>query len=330
MDTVVPTGETRWRCGRVTDGIEGESIHGTGTIDGKSALAAQIYAGYLLNTGLQPLHGTIVVAATVAGEDGCSIGTRHLMGRTLQDLGVRPDVAILGEPTGLALCAGHNGWVEVDVRIEGRQRIEVRQAASNVYITQRFVNNVDPPQERNDNVVSKPVYDNNGETFEAKLCVCCAIQTGEQPADRVNVVRERMRQALGAPGDLKVEVNVHIERQRLYTGLITEVKKVVYPWNADLNDTILRRGRDALLNHGWKEVAIRRWEYPRVRCGTAGSFLVNENHVPTFGFGPGDERITQAWTTPIDTDEIVDAAFGTAALARSFTSSARSGWASRA
>jgi acetylornithine deacetylase/succinyl-diaminopimelate desuccinylase-like protein len=43
---------------------------------------------------------------------------------------MQPAYAVLGEPTGLGLCYGHDGWVRLDCRIKGADRHTVRQAAT--------------------------------------------------------------------------------------------------------------------------------------------------------------------------------------------------------
>ena len=49
-------------------------------------------------------------------ENGASIGVRGLIEQTLPELKLKPDYAILGEPTGLGLYYGHDGWIEVDLQ----------------------------------------------------------------------------------------------------------------------------------------------------------------------------------------------------------------------
>ena len=57
--------------------IENERVYGLGASDCKGGLAAQVYAGDLLKRSLLPLQGNLVVAATVAEENGRSLGRSH-------------------------------------------------------------------------------------------------------------------------------------------------------------------------------------------------------------------------------------------------------------
>lgn len=72
LDTVKPSDHDPVRLG------EGR-LFGTGAADCKGGLAAQVFAGALLRRSLLPLQGNLVVAATVAEENGCSTGVRTLM-----------------------------------------------------------------------------------------------------------------------------------------------------------------------------------------------------------------------------------------------------------
>ena len=104
-----------------------DGLPGPGPADCKGGLAAQVYAGALLKRSLLPLRGNLVVAATVAEENGASAGVRALLERRLPELSLQPAYAILGEPTDLGLYYGHDGWVEFDILVEGAEPVPGRR-----------------------------------------------------------------------------------------------------------------------------------------------------------------------------------------------------------
>ena len=115
MDTVEPNGTDTWNGSPFSGEIVDGRIVGVGAADCKSGLVSQVYAGHVLDTTGLPLRGNIVVAATVAEENGCSVGVQHLLDTTLPHLGMEPKFVVLGEPTTLKVCYGHDGWVGVDI-----------------------------------------------------------------------------------------------------------------------------------------------------------------------------------------------------------------------
>ena len=74
MDTVPPGSEAAWHDSPYSGKIDSGRLHGRGAADCKAGLAAQVFAGALLKRSLLPLRGTLVVAATVAEENGLSVG----------------------------------------------------------------------------------------------------------------------------------------------------------------------------------------------------------------------------------------------------------------
>jgi len=87
-------------------------IYGRGSADMKSGIAAMCTAA--LQGGGTDARRQIVVTA-VADEEYESLGMRALI-----ESGVRADVAIITEPTRLAICPAHRGFVWMDVTFRGR------------------------------------------------------------------------------------------------------------------------------------------------------------------------------------------------------------------
>ena len=88
-------------------------LWGRGATDMKGGVAAMCAAAWR-GREAGALAGDVVIAA-VADEEWASIGTRDLLAR-----GVRADVAIVTEPTRLAVCPAHRGFAWVEVAVHGR------------------------------------------------------------------------------------------------------------------------------------------------------------------------------------------------------------------
>lgn len=94
--------------------MDGDTIHGLGTSDMKGGCAAMLEAwlGLMqLPPEQRPHVGLIFVVDEEENGDGANAFLRHR----------RPDWAIIGEPTSLAACFAHYGYLEVGLHTRGTQ-----------------------------------------------------------------------------------------------------------------------------------------------------------------------------------------------------------------
>ncbi|MCB1310853.1 MAG: acetylornithine deacetylase [Sedimentitalea sp.] len=112
---VVPVADQDWTGDPFVLRRDRDRLYGRGTCDMKGFIAAAVvaardYAGLDLR---RPLH----FAFTYDEEVGC-LGARALVPE-LQRRGIRPAMAIIGEPTGMQVIEGHKGCCEYTVRFSG-------------------------------------------------------------------------------------------------------------------------------------------------------------------------------------------------------------------
>jgi acetylornithine deacetylase len=107
MDTVGVAGMERPHDPRV----EGNRLYGRGAYDMKGGLAAIMIAA--AQARKLSLRGDVILTA-VADEEYASVGTESIVKRW------HADAAIVTEPTALALCVAHKGFVWLEITTEGR------------------------------------------------------------------------------------------------------------------------------------------------------------------------------------------------------------------
>src|SRR5215469_17104834 len=107
MDTVGVAGMERPHNPRV----EGNRLYGRGAYDMKGGLAAIMLAA--AQARKLSLRGDVILTA-VADEEYASIGTESIVKRW------HADAAIVTEPTALALCVAHKGFVWLEITTQGR------------------------------------------------------------------------------------------------------------------------------------------------------------------------------------------------------------------
>jgi acetylornithine deacetylase len=109
VDTVDVQGMAEPFSGAIRDG----RLYGRGSYDMKGSLAACMAAAKAVRESGMRLRGDLLVAA-VADEEYGSLGTSDLLIR------VRPDAAIVTEPTALQTCLAHKGYLWIQVEVTGR------------------------------------------------------------------------------------------------------------------------------------------------------------------------------------------------------------------
>lgn len=112
---VVPVADQDWTSDPFEMVERGGQIFGRGSCDMKGFIAATIaFAETLDPTRLtRPLH----FAFTHDEETGC-LGARHLVDE-LAARAIKPDIAIIGEPTSMRIIEGHKGCYEYTTRFTG-------------------------------------------------------------------------------------------------------------------------------------------------------------------------------------------------------------------
>ena len=317
MDTLIHGDEKEWKIPPCAGKYKNERIYGVGAADCKSGLAAQIYAGYILKKALLPLEGNLIVAATVAEENGVSLGVQHLIEETLQDMNLEPDYAILGEPTDLGIYYGHDGWAEMNIEIDGDKQERYKKeilydlkqnfSSSNLEDNTFSIKSPSKEDEKIDFVRKIGEDENFGE-----------VQKGieQQAFDRLMNLEKK-----------EVQLKVKEEKQELYTGLEKEVELMVESWETDPFSKFIDSSRESLSSAGIK-VRPDKWVLPQPQMGTAGSNLVNQYEIPTIGFGPGNEMIAHEPNEYVEAEKISKAAYGTAAIIHNLIGVPVCGWAS--
>ncbi len=327
IDTVAPD-EDKWTMSPFRGIIEGGKLFGAGASDCKGGLAAQLYAGALLKRSLLPMKGSVIMAATVAEENGCSIGLRKLITDTIPSLGLKAGYAILGEPTGNGLYYGHDGWVELNIHIEGVNPFQVSDAARNISADLSMVssirNNITSDEDMN---IGRPVFNDNSGFRSADMRISKRLRSSESPESAVSWLNHEVAVLTQNEKNVAVEVAVVSENQKMYNGSRTVVRRVTNAWQTDPYSPLMQRARQSL-SAAECEVRTGRWELGRLGMGTAGSVLSQEYRIPVIGYGPGNEECAHSADEYVLLDKIYESSYGTASIVHGLAGIPVCGWTS--
>ncbi len=115
MDTVNVVDEEQWDVPPFSGAMVAGYLWGRGSVDMKSGLAASLYAAALAKTQGLASGKTIYVSCTVFEEDCDGEGLRHL----LEEGHLKPDYAIICEPSSNAIAIGHKGKAQIIIKTQG-------------------------------------------------------------------------------------------------------------------------------------------------------------------------------------------------------------------
>jgi len=115
-DTVAVNDEDQWQVPSFSGEIRDGFLWGRGSVDMKSGLAASIYAPLLAKARGLLAGKSVYVSCTVFEEDCDGEGLKLL----LDDQGLKPECAVICEPSSNRIAGGHKGKAQVILRTQGR------------------------------------------------------------------------------------------------------------------------------------------------------------------------------------------------------------------
>jgi len=314
MDTVGVTDPAAWSAdpaGEIRDG----RLYGRGAMDMKGQLAAVIHG---VAAAAEALGGRAVVSASIAEEVLEGAATAEIARR------VRPDVAVICEPSTMRLVVGQRGRAELVVEVHGRPTHSSRpelgvNAVDAMADVLRATRGLRLPAHAAlgdailvpTDVLSRPYPANSVVPDRCTVTYDRRTLPGESEEDVVGPVRAAAEAAV-APYGATATVTIAQDRFESYTGAIVEGPNFAAAWSIDPGappaSTALRALADAGL-----DVDTGHWAF--CTNGSATAAL----GIPTIGFGPGDETLAHRVDEHMTLDELHAGARGYTALAAGLT-----------
>ncbi|MFQ6124799.1 MAG: YgeY family selenium metabolism-linked hydrolase [Candidatus Heimdallarchaeota archaeon] len=321
MDHVPEGNLENWNIDPYGAIIKNRCIYGRGTVDMKGALAAQIFAVGMINQlEIKPPRDAHV-AAVVHEEDHEGGAMEYI----IEQRGVRPELVVLGEPTGLHLVIGQRGRCELEVITKGQTSHGSRPdlGINAVYHMAQIINAVEQLNKHH-----MPKHEFLGGASVALIRISSSPKKGNIIPDECRVVLDRrtipseqeeglveeinqlLVEVKAQVPELDAQVRVIDETLPCYTG-----KKIIghkyYPaWVLDPSHPLIQKAKGILEMVTYSQVKLNKWNF-----STDGVYTAGKAGILTIGFGPGDETQVHRPNEHLPVDQLITAAKGYAALA---------------
>jgi putative selenium metabolism hydrolase len=306
VDTVEVPDEKEWKFPPFQGIVSQGCLHGRGSVDMKSSVAASIYAAVAAkHSGI--LDGKRVMVSCTVNEEDCDGENLKFMFSALR---IRPDFVVICEPSGNQIALGHKGKAQVTIRTEGKSAhgSAPEKGLNAVYEMAEIIQKVEAKNQelaKREKGGSKPTLvlsqirseaaSLNAVPFSCELYLDRRTVPGETEAmihDEMDSLI-RGKQAVWEPGVL---------RRKSWTGTEIHYVPMHAAWkigdDAYLTKTCVEAFRETF---GQAPGRFEFWDFSTnaVTPVTLG--------IPTIGFGPGDYKMAHMRDECIEVSQIHEA-----------------------
>ena len=295
---VVPAGNpSQWKYPPFRGTLSKGRIYGRGASDMKSGIACFIHALSTIERSKMRLRQGAVVLHLVSDEESHG---RQGMGFLTQKEGIRGDAALVGEPTDLQPVIAQKGalWLRISTLGKSahgsRPHLGVNAVEKMMKLMERL-NSI--PLEMEHPLLGKPTL--NVGTIQGGTKINIVPDRCEIEADR------RM-----LPGEKKVEVLEKMKetldslrsRDPFFQYRIEEID-FAEPCEVNPEEEIVKIAVDAILEVMGKKPSLRAFS-----GFTDSRFYINQRHIPTLIFGPGEVDQSHTTDESVEVEALVQAA----------------------
>lgn len=312
MDVVDPGDPSRWRHAPFSGDVDEGFLWGRGASDAKGPLTAALYAlGLLSEAGLRPAGAVLLCAAV--GEESGGEGAFHLV-RWL-----KPDLAVICEPSSNTLRRGHRGRFEFIVTFRGRsvhasapeRGLNPHYSMSRFLLALRCAPLFREATFGGSSVAPTLAYVDQNSTNVIPSEVSVHLDWRNAPGESVEEAHELLAGLLGEavePG-IQASIRVRSRTARTYTGLEQTLRFAAPSFCLAEDDPNLLLAQSILEEALERPVAVGVWTF----CTDGGQ--LHASGIPCLGFGPGKEEMAHVVDEHLDIKQLLEATIGYMGLA---------------
>lgn len=294
---VVPVGDrSLWPHDPLQAPVVDGKVVGRGACDMKGSVAAMMVAADTIRKMNVPLKGNLVLTMVGREEGGQQEGTRYC----IEEHGLKPDLAIIGEATNLNLCLGSRGRIIVEIKVKGRSAHAANSSRGVNAILQmsKLIQRIGR--------MSLPEHEILGKTTQTITIITCSPGQLNMVPDLCTITIDRRI----APGD-------SLEKTRgEFEAVVDEINSEDDTFEAEVETGKYAApgyrppGKETVeaLCSSIRSATGREPQVTRYIFGTDGSYLAPVAGIPWFGFGPGDEANAHTVNDHVEIEDLMAAA----------------------
>ena len=307
VDTVEIGNIDSWHYDPFKGKFENGIIYGRGACDQKGGLASAVYAGKIINEIGIPEDVTLLVVASVQEEVCEGLNWQYI----IKEEKIKPDAVILTEPSNLTISKGHRGRIDIKVQVSG---ISCHGSAPDlgdnaIYKIAPIAKEV---EDLHKNLNSEPVF-GKGSIVVTKIhsdspSINALADFAEIHLDRRlnanDTLESCLEEVTSLPSVKKVNAKVFVPEYdvKSHTGLIYPINAYYASWTMDEDHDIIQAASKAFKDQFEEKPVVKHWNFSTNGVATKGIY-----DIPTFGFGPADEKYAHTVNDQVPVEHLVRA-----------------------
>jgi putative selenium metabolism hydrolase len=304
VDTVEVNDESEWQVPPFSGIVLNGRLHGRGSVDMKSSVAASIYAGALAKK-LGFVEGkTVYVSVTVFEEDCDGENLRHLF----IERNLRPDFVVICEPSNNNIAIGHKGKAQISIKTQGvsAHGAAPEKGVNAIYEMAEIIQRVEKKnvelmkqgELRGTLVMSK--ISSVSASLNAVPSECEAYLDRRMiPGETEEAIKREMDEIIKGKNATWQVGTLH---RKSWTGLEINYEPFHTAWKIDLHHLLTQACVAAYKeNFGNKPTHFEFWDF------STNAVTPVSLGIPTIGFGPGDYKMAHMRNESCEVKQIAEA-----------------------
>jgi putative selenium metabolism hydrolase len=303
-DTVKVDDEDLWDVSPFSGEIVDGYLWGRGSVDMKSSIAASVYAAAIAkNKGLAS-GKTVYVSCTVFEEDCDGEGLKHM----LAECNIRPDYAVICEPSSNIISTGHKGKAQIIIKTQGisAHGSAPEKGSNAIYEMAEIIQRV---EQTNLELMKKEgrrgtlVMSRISSTSVSLNAVptTCEVYLDRRMAvgETEETIRNEMDRIIAGK---KASWEIGTLHRTTWTGEKLTYVPLHLAWEISLDHDLAKAFIEAygeVFGHTPQKYDF--WDY------STNAVAVVSLGIPTIGFGPGEYKLAHMRNEKCETSQIVDA-----------------------